>query len=131
LPELPEILPAQHVPSYAILCLPLLFTAGMTLMDTTDGMFMNLAYGWAFLHPARKVYYNIAITGLSVTICFFIGGIETLGLLPQEIHSLSQTSGFWRPGGKCSLASQARLRSSGCGVQAGPARRLTLQSAGS
>jgi high-affinity nickel-transport protein len=89
------LLATQHVPWYAILCLPLLFTAGMTLMDTTDGMFMNLAYGWAFLHPVRKVYYNIAITGLSVAICFFIGGIETLGLLPQEIHSLSQTSGFW------------------------------------
>ena len=89
------MLATQHVPWYAILCLPLLFTAGMTLMDTTDGMFMNLAYGWAFLHPVRKVYYNIAITGLSVAICFFIGGIETLGLLPQEIHSLSQTEGFW------------------------------------
>ena len=54
----------------------------MTLMDTTDGLFMNLAYGWAFFNPVRKVYYNLAITGLSVAICFFIGGIETLGLLP-------------------------------------------------
>jgi high-affinity nickel-transport protein len=89
------LLATQHVPWYAILCLPLLFTAGMTLMDTTDGMFMNLAYGWAFFNPVRKVYYNLAITGLSVAICFFIGGIELLGLLPQEIHSLSQTSGFW------------------------------------
>ena len=89
------LLATQHVPWYAILCLPLLFTAGMTLMDTTDGMFMNLAYGWAFFNPVRKVFYNLAITGLSVAICFFIGGIELLGLLPQEIHSLSQTSGFW------------------------------------
>ena len=89
------LLATQHVPWYAILCLPLLFTAGMTLMDTTDGMFMNAAYGWAFFNPVRKVYYNMAITGLSVAICFFIGGIELLGLLPQEIHSLSQTSGFW------------------------------------
>ncbi len=89
------LLATQHVPWYAILCLPILFTAGMTLMDTTDGMFMNLAYGWAFFNPVRKVYYNLAITGLSVAICFFIGGIELLGLLPQEIHSLSQTSGFW------------------------------------
>ena len=78
------LLATQHVPWYAILCLPLLFTAGMTLMDTTDGMFMNLAYGWAFFNPVRKVYYNLAITGLSVAICFFIGGIELLGLLPQE-----------------------------------------------
>jgi nickel/cobalt transporter (NiCoT) family protein len=74
---------------------PVLFTAGMTLLDTTDGLFMNLAYGWAFFNPVRKVYYNLAITGLSVAICFFIGGVETLGLVPQEIHGLSQTSGFW------------------------------------
>jgi nickel/cobalt transporter (NiCoT) family protein len=86
---------SQHVPWYAILCLPILFTAGMTLMDTTDGIFMNLAYGWAFFNPVRKVYYNLAITGLSVGICFFIGAIETLGLIPQEIHGLSQTHGFW------------------------------------
>jgi nickel/cobalt transporter (NiCoT) family protein len=86
---------SQHVPWYAILCLPILFTAGMTLMDTTDGLFMNVAYGWAFFNPVRKVYYNLAITGLSVAICFFIGAIETLGLLPQEIHGLSQTHGFW------------------------------------
>jgi len=86
---------SQHVPWYAIIALPVLFTAGMTLMDTIDGIFMNLAYGWAFFNPVRKVYYNLAITGLSVAICFFIGGVETLGLLPQEIHSLSQTKGFW------------------------------------
>jgi nickel/cobalt transporter (NiCoT) family protein len=86
---------SRHVPWYAIICLPILFTAGMSLMDTTDGIFMNLAYGWAFFNPVRKVYYNLAITGLSVAICFFIGGIETLGLIPQEIHSLSRTHGFW------------------------------------
>jgi high-affinity nickel-transport protein len=86
---------SQHVPWYAILCLPILFTAGMCLMDTTDGLFMNLAYGWAFFNPVRKVYYNLAITGLSVAICLFIGVIEALSLLPQEIHSLSQTHGFW------------------------------------
>jgi nickel/cobalt transporter (NiCoT) family protein len=89
------LLASQHVPWYAILCLPVLFTAGMCLMDTTDGVFMNLAYGWAFFNPVRKVYYNLAITGLSVTICFFIGIVEVLGLMPHEIHSLSQTSGFW------------------------------------
>ena len=88
------LLASQHVPWYAILCLPILFTAGMTLMDTTDGLFMNLAYGWAFFNPVRKVYYNLAITGLSVAICFFIGGIEVLGLLPSEIHSMPQ-DGFW------------------------------------
>src|SRR5271154_111095 len=89
------VLASQHVPWYAIMCLPILFTAGMTLLDTTDGLFMNLAYGWAFFNPVRKVYYNLAITGLSVAICFFIGGVETLGLFPQEIGGLSRTSGFW------------------------------------
>jgi nickel/cobalt transporter (NiCoT) family protein len=89
------LLASQHIPWYAIACLPILFTAGMTVMDTTDGLFMNLAYGWAFFNPVRKVYYNLAITGLSVAICFFIGGIEVLSLLPQEISGLSQTTGFW------------------------------------
>jgi high-affinity nickel-transport protein len=86
---------SRHVPWYAILCLPILFTAGMALADTADGIFMNMAYGWAFFNPVRKVYYNLAITGLSVAICFFIGGIETLGLIPQEINGLSRHSGFW------------------------------------
>jgi nickel/cobalt transporter (NiCoT) family protein len=89
------LLASQHIPWYAILCLPILFTAGMTLMDTIDGVFMNLAYGWAFFNPVRKVYYNLAITGLSVAICFFIGGVEVLGLLPQEINGLDQSHGFW------------------------------------
>jgi nickel/cobalt transporter (NiCoT) family protein len=56
---------------------------------------MNLAYGWAFFNPVRKVYYNLAITGLSVAICFFIAGIEVLGLLPYEVKGLSQHRGFW------------------------------------
>jgi len=86
----------EHIPWLAILALPILFTAGMSLMDTTDGVFMNVAYGWAFFNPIRKVYYNIAITGLSVAICVFIGGIETLSLVPQDFpRSFSQTSGFW------------------------------------
>ena len=89
------LLASGHIPWYAIACLPVLFTAGMTVMDTTDGLFMNLAYGWAFFNPVRKVYYNLAITGLSVAICFFIGGIETLSLLTFEIKGLSQSHGFW------------------------------------
>jgi nickel/cobalt transporter (NiCoT) family protein len=89
------LLASQHIPWYAILCLPILFTAGMTLMDTTDSLFMNLAYGWAFFNPVRKVYYNLAITGLSVAICFFIGGVEVLGLFPREITGLGQGHGFW------------------------------------
>jgi len=89
------LLASQHIPWYAIICLPILFTAGMTFMDTTDGLFMNLAYGWAFFNPIRKVYYNLAITGLSVAICFGIGAVEVLSLLPQQIHGLSRTTGFW------------------------------------
>ena len=84
---------SQHLPFYAILCLPILFTAGMTLMDTVDGIFMNFAYSWAFFNPVRKVYYNLAITGLSVAICFFIATIEILGLLPMELGGLR--GGFW------------------------------------
>jgi nickel/cobalt transporter (NiCoT) family protein len=87
------LLASQHLPFYAILCLPILFTAGMTLMDTSDGVFMNFAYSWAFFNPVRKVYYNLAVTGLSVAICLFIGTIEVLGLLPTEIPGL--TGGFW------------------------------------
>jgi len=86
------ILAKEALPWYSIMCLPILFTAGMTLMDTLDGCFMNVAYGWAFFNPVRKVYYNLAITGLSVAICFFIGTIEVLGLLPQELHLKGQ---FW------------------------------------
>lgn len=80
------LLASKALPWYSIMCLPVLFTAGMCLMDTIDGCFMNVAYGWAFFNPVRKVYYNLAITGLSVAICFFIGTVEVLGLLPQELH---------------------------------------------
>ncbi|MGA3360757.1 MAG: HoxN/HupN/NixA family nickel/cobalt transporter [Solirubrobacteraceae bacterium] len=87
------LLASQNLPFYSILCLPILFTAGMSLMDTIDGIFMNFAYSWAFFNPVRKVYYNLAITGLSVSICFFIGTIEVLGILPAEIGGLH--GGFW------------------------------------
>jgi high-affinity nickel-transport protein len=80
------LLATRSLPWYSIMCLPILFTAGMALMDTLDGVFMNVAYGWAFFNPVRKVYYNLAITGLSVFICFFIGSVEVLGLLPTELH---------------------------------------------
>jgi high-affinity nickel-transport protein len=87
------LLASQHLPFYSIMCLPIMFTAGMTLMDTIDGFFMNFAYSWAFLNPVRKIYYNLAITGLSVSICFLIGTVEALGLLPTELHSLHGP--FW------------------------------------
>jgi high-affinity nickel-transport protein len=77
---------SKGLPWYSIMCLPILFTAGMSLLDTLDGCFMNLAYGWAFFNPVRRIYYNLAITGLSIAICFFIGTIEILGLLPSELH---------------------------------------------
>jgi high-affinity nickel-transport protein len=88
------LLASSHLPFYSIMCLPILFTAGMTLMDTVDGIFMNFAYSWAFFSPVRKVYYNLAVTGLSVSICFFIGTIEVLGLLPAELGGLH--GGFWQ-----------------------------------
>ena len=80
------------LPWYAILCLPILFAAGMSLFDTIDGSFMNFAYGWAFSKPVRKVYYNITVTGLSVAVALIIGSIELLGLLANQ---LGWKGGFW------------------------------------
>jgi len=89
------LLASGQIPWYAIACLPVLFTAGMTLIDTTDGLFMNLAYGWAFFNSVRRVYYNLAITGLSVAICLFNGGIEVLSLLTQQIAGPRRSHGLW------------------------------------
>ncbi|MER7900152.1 HoxN/HupN/NixA family nickel/cobalt transporter [Streptomyces sp. NPDC096046] len=75
---------ASGLPWYAILCLPVLFAAGMCLLDTVDGSFMNFAYGWAFSQPVRKVYYNLTITGLSVAVALLIGTVELLGLLAGQ-----------------------------------------------
>ena len=83
---------AAGLPWYAILCLPILFAAGMSLLDTLDGSFMNFAYGWAFAEPVRKVYYNITITALSVAIALIIGTVELLGLLADQ---LGWSGGFW------------------------------------
>ncbi len=80
------------LPFYAILSLPILFAAGMSLLDTIDGSFMNFAYGWAFSKPVRKVYYNITITGLSVMVALVIGTIEILGLIATKANL---TGGFW------------------------------------
>ena len=66
----------HQVPFLAIISLPLLFAAGMSLMDTADGAFMAHAYGWAFASPVRKVYYNLTVTTLSVTVALGIGLIE-------------------------------------------------------
>jgi nickel/cobalt transporter (NiCoT) family protein len=69
---------AGDLPVAAVLCLPLLFAAGMTLMDTTDGVLMAKAYDWAFLNPLRKIFYNITTTGLSVAVALLVGSIELL-----------------------------------------------------
>jgi high-affinity nickel-transport protein len=83
---------AGGLPWYAILCLPVLFAAGMCLFDTIDGTFMNFAYGWAFSKPIRKVYYNITITTLSVIVALVIGTVELLGLLSQQLNISGR---FW------------------------------------
>jgi high-affinity nickel-transport protein len=76
----------------AILVFPVLFTAGMSLIDTTDNILMLGAYGWAFVKPIRKLYYNITITCISVLVALVVGGIEALGLLAVHFH-LAGT--FW------------------------------------
>jgi high-affinity nickel-transport protein len=83
---------ASGLPWYAILTLPVLFAAGMSLLDTIDGSFMNFAYGWAFSKPVRKVYYNLTITGLSVAVALIIGTVELLGLL---VDKLGLHGAFW------------------------------------
>ena len=83
---------AVGLPWYAILCLPVIFAAGMSLLDTIDGSFMNFAYGWAFAKPVRKVYYNITVTGLSVAVALIVGTAELLGLLTEQ---MGWHGGFW------------------------------------
>jgi high-affinity nickel-transport protein len=80
------------LPWYAILCLPILFAAGMSLLDSIDGSFMNFAYGWAFSKPVRKVFYNITITGLSVAVALVIGTVELAGLIASQ---LNLSGSFW------------------------------------
>jgi high-affinity nickel-transport protein len=80
------------LPFYAILCLPILFAAGMSLLDTIDGSFMNFAYGWAFSKPARKIFYNLTITALSAFVALVIGSIEIFSLLAEK---LGLSGGAW------------------------------------
>jgi nickel/cobalt transporter (NiCoT) family protein len=82
----------HNVPFLAIISLPIIFAAGMSLMDTADGAFMSHAYGWAFSNPIRKVYYNITVTSLSVTVALVIGMIE---LLQVTAAKFSLSGGFW------------------------------------
>ena len=83
---------AAGLPIWALLSLPILFAAGMSLLDTIDGSFMNFAYGWAFSKPVRKVYYNIAITGLSVFVALYIGTLELAQVLTTQ---LKLRGGLW------------------------------------
>jgi high-affinity nickel-transport protein len=76
---------AAGLPWYAVLVLPLLFAAGMTLMDTLDGLLMTVAYDWAFMQPVRKIYYNLAVTGLSIAVALLIGSIELVSILHDDL----------------------------------------------
>ena len=75
---------AANLPWWAVLTLPVLFAAGMSLLDTLDGAFMTVAYGWAFARPVRKIYYNITVTALSVAVALIIGGVELVGLVADK-----------------------------------------------
>ncbi|MFB6990654.1 HoxN/HupN/NixA family nickel/cobalt transporter [Streptomyces sp. NPDC056178] len=85
---------AAGLPWYAILCLPLLFAAGMSLFDTLDGTFMNFAYQWAFSNPVRKVFYNLAITGLSIAVAFLIGTIELVTIFHDKLGLRDPVTGW-------------------------------------
>jgi high-affinity nickel-transport protein len=84
---------SQGMSLWSILVFPALFTAGMTLVDTTDAILMVRAYGWAFIKPIRKLYYNMTITLVSVIVALLIGGIEALGLIGRQ---LDLDNRFWR-----------------------------------
>jgi high-affinity nickel-transport protein len=83
---------STNIPAYYILVLPLLFTCGMVTIDTTDGVAMTLAYGWAFLNPLRKLYYNLTVTMISVFVAWAVGTVEVLQVLSNELRL---TGGFW------------------------------------
>jgi nickel/cobalt transporter (NiCoT) family protein len=85
---------AQGMSIWSILVFPALFTAGMSLMDTTDGVLMLGAYGWAFMKPIRKLYYNLTITAVSVIVALVVGGLEVLNLIGDQL-GLTDGGGFW------------------------------------
>jgi nickel/cobalt transporter (NiCoT) family protein len=77
---------SNAVSSWSLLIFPALFAAGMTLVDTSDGVLMLGAYGWAYRNPLRKLFYNLTITSVSVLVALLVGGIETLGLIADQFH---------------------------------------------
>jgi high-affinity nickel-transport protein len=83
---------SNGLPIWAILVFPALFTAGMTLIDTTDSVLMVGAYGWAFVKPMRKLYYNMTITAVSVVVAVIVGGVQALGLLADRF---GLSGGIW------------------------------------
>jgi len=85
---------SKGLPIWSVLVFPALFTAGMSLVDTTDGILMLGAYGWAFLNPLRKLFYNITVTAVSVVVALLVGGIETLGLIGDKFGLAGRFWGF-------------------------------------
>ena len=83
---------STSIPIYYILILPLLFTCGMVTIDTADGVAMRVAYGWAFLNPIRKIYYNLTVAVISVLVAWAIGTIELLQVLSTELNLIGL---FW------------------------------------
>jgi high-affinity nickel-transport protein len=77
---------AQGLPLGAVISLPLIFAAGMSLMDTADGAFMSKAYSWAFASPIRKVFYNLTVTSLSVFVALFVGVVELTQILVEKLN---------------------------------------------
>jgi high-affinity nickel-transport protein len=77
---------AKGLPIYDILIFPLLFTVGMSLLDTTDGIMMLGAYGWAYVKPVRKLYYNMSITLVSIVVALLVGAIEALGVVAGQLN---------------------------------------------
>jgi high-affinity nickel-transport protein len=84
---------SRGLPIWSIMVFPALFTAGMTLVDTADGILMVRAYGWAFVRPIRKLYYNMTMTAVSVAVAVMVGGIEALATIGDQ---LGAGAGFWR-----------------------------------
>ena len=87
---------AKGVSIWSIMVFPALFAAGMSLIDTTDGILMLGAYDWAFVKPIRKLYYNMTITLVSVVVAVLIGGIEALGLVGDQLQPLGLVLGRHR-----------------------------------
>jgi len=112
---------ASGLPWYAIMVLPLLFACGMSLLDCLDGLFMGVAYDWAFLNPVRKVYYNISITGLSVAVAFLVGTIELVSVLHDNAGWVNPSP----PGSAASTLTTSASSSSACSSPPGPSHWAT------